>query len=335
LLLLLIKRVRARDNSMTTTISYQSLALQWEPRAKTDRPFLLIVIITISLALLLAIIVNSITVPKQTIREKIKVPDRVAQFILDKPKPVVPPPAPVIEKPKPQPKKKPKITKKQVKEEVVLTQKQEEARKTATESGLLALSEEFTDLIDTSDIDNMVGQRSRKVNVKSTMANVDTTLLTDNVNQGSGGAVVGDTFAQAGGAVTLDESQISVARTLLTSRVKQAQQADDKPQNKTKKARTGNYRPQEEIAFVMDKNKGKLHSLYRRARRSDPSIQGKIILDITIDPDGKVIKVVMKSSELNNSKLEARIISRVKQFKFGVANVKTVTVTYPIEFLPS
>jgi len=85
----------------------------------------------------------------------------------------------------------------------------------------------------------------------------------------------------------------------------------------------------------MDKNKSKLHSLYRHARRSDPGIQGKIVLEITISPAGKVLSVVMVSSELNNPKLESRIISRIKQFKFGEANVKKVTVTYPIEFLPS
>jgi TonB family protein len=85
----------------------------------------------------------------------------------------------------------------------------------------------------------------------------------------------------------------------------------------------------------MDKNKSKLHALYRKARRSNPGIKGKIVLEITISPDGKVLVVNIASSELNDSKLESRIVARVKRFNFGAANVKAVTVTYPVEFLPS
>jgi hypothetical protein len=48
-----------------------------------------------------------------------------------------------------------------------------------------------------------------------------------------------------------------------------------------------------------------------------------------------VLKVNVTSSELNDTKLEKRIVARVKKFNFGAENVKAVTVTYPIEFLPS
>ena len=99
--------------------------------------------------------------------------------------------------------------------------------------------------------------------------------------------------------------------------------------------RTGNYRPEEDIAYVMDKNKSKLHALYRKARRSNPGIKGKIVLEITISPEGKVLVVNIASSELNDKRLESRIVARVRQFNFGAADVKSVTVIYPVEFLPS
>ena len=85
----------------------------------------------------------------------------------------------------------------------------------------------------------------------------------------------------------------------------------------------------------MDLNKSKLHSLYRRARRHNPGLKGKIVLEITILASGKVSVVTIKSSELNDPALESRLIARVKQFDFGVQNLKTVTVTFPVEFLPS
>ncbi len=85
----------------------------------------------------------------------------------------------------------------------------------------------------------------------------------------------------------------------------------------------------------MDKNKSKLHSLYRRARRSHPGLKGKIVLEITIAPSGKVLKVRIKSSELNDPKLESRLVARIKRFDFGSYSVQKVTVTFSIEFLPS
>ena len=77
------------------------------------------------------------------------------------------------------------------------------------------------------------------------------------------------------------------------------------------------------------------HHIYRRARRADPGLKGKIVLEITIAPSGKVLRVRIKSSELNNPSLEARLIARIKRFDFGVSQTEKVTVTFPIEFLPS
>ena len=85
----------------------------------------------------------------------------------------------------------------------------------------------------------------------------------------------------------------------------------------------------------MDKNKSKLHSIYRRARRSHPGLKGKIVLEITIAPSGKVLSVRIKSSELNDPKLESRLVARIKRFDFGSDSVEKVTVIFPIEFLPS
>lgn len=85
----------------------------------------------------------------------------------------------------------------------------------------------------------------------------------------------------------------------------------------------------------MDQCKSKLHSIYRRARRSHPGLKGKIVLEITIAPSGKVLKVRVRSSELNNPKLESRLVARDKRIDFGSSSVEKVTVTFLIEFLPS
>ncbi|MCP5077769.1 MAG: TonB family protein [Psychromonas sp.] len=340
-----------------TNATYQQLALDWHPQSKTDRAFVLFVATILAFTMGFAWLMSTIEVPVETKREKVVIPERVAKFILDKPKPK---PKPVIKKkPKPKPIKKeePKLKKEDVKlkdkikikkqppkKERVLTENQKKARDKASQSGLLALSNELSDLMDTSDIDAMVGTKLSKGNGGSDAmlltSNNSSNLLTAGASKGSGG-VSASGVGRGGGksTVKLNRSEVAAAQqALLASRadtkiVKNEKKADKSGKKTTK--RTGNYRPEEDIAYVMDKNKSKLHALYRKARRTNPSIKGKIVLEITISPAGKVLKVNIASSELDDSKLERRIVARVKKFNFGADNVKAVTVTYPIEFLPS
>jgi len=330
--------------------SYQSLALAWRPKNKHDKPFILFTLFILVLFLGTALFLSSIEVPKEERRAKVDVPDRVAKFILNKPKPVVKPqpkPKPKkIEKPKPKPKPapKPKVKREKPKKEIKLTKKQKVARKKAEESGLLALSEELSDLMDTSSIDSMVGNAVRKPTNQTQIASIDTGILTAESLPETSGAKdsLGNKQKKYLSAIIsstiLDSEQDTTAQKLIAIRAggdaSKPDSTDPTKEKMKKQARVGNYRSEEDIAYVVDKNKGKLHAIYRRVRRSDPGIQGKIVLEITILPSGKVENVKIASSELQNTKLEARIIARVKQFDFGAQNVKKVTVTYPIEFLP-
>ena len=96
-----------------------------------------------------------------------------------------------------------------------------------------------------------------------------------------------------------------------------------------------NARGLEELTIIFDKYKGALEALYVRALRKDPSLQGKVVFELTINASGKVTKCKIISSELGSKSLEKRLVSRVKSFRFPAKNVATATVTYPIDFLPS
>ena len=327
--------------------SYQSLALAWRPKNRRDKPFILFTLLILALFLGTALFFSSIELPKKERQAKVDVPDRVAKFILDKPKPIVKPkPKPQkIENPKPKPKPapKPKVKREKPKQEIKLTEKQKAARKKAGESGLLALSDELSDLMDTSSIDSMVGNAVRKSTNQTQIASVDTGILTagslaSSETKGSRRVQPEAHLSTISSTTVLDSEQDATAQKLIAARagddVDKSDPTDPTKKKVEKRERVGNYRPAEDIAYVVDKNKSKLHAIYRRARRSDPGIQGKIVLEITILPSGKVENVQITSSELQNAKLEARIIARVKQFDFGAQNVKKVTVTYPIEFLP-
>lgn len=91
----------------------------------------------------------------------------------------------------------------------------------------------------------------------------------------------------------------------------------------------------EDIQIVMDRNKSGLYSLYNRALRRDATLQGKVVLEITIAPSGEVTNCRVISSELGNAELEDRIVRRVKLIDFGRKNVAPMTIKYPIHFIPS
>ena len=94
-------------------------------------------------------------------------------------------------------------------------------------------------------------------------------------------------------------------------------------------------RSREEIELVFDKNKSAIYALYSRALRDNPSLQGKVVLEVTITPAGDVTACRVISSELNDPDLERKLVARVKMFKFPARDVATMTTTKPIEFFPA
>ena len=91
----------------------------------------------------------------------------------------------------------------------------------------------------------------------------------------------------------------------------------------------------EDIKLVFDRNKGSIYTLYNRALRDDPTLQGKVVVKLTIAPTGQVLDCQIVSSELRSPDLERKLLVRIKQFDFGSRAVDTMVVTYPIDFLPS
>lgn len=94
-------------------------------------------------------------------------------------------------------------------------------------------------------------------------------------------------------------------------------------------------RSDEEIQVVFDRHKSALYRLYQRELRNDATLQGKVILRLTIEPDGSVSMVQVKSSEMDAPALVGDIVARVKGFSFGAKDVPAVTIVYPMNFLPA
>ena len=91
----------------------------------------------------------------------------------------------------------------------------------------------------------------------------------------------------------------------------------------------------EEIKLVFERNKGAIYAIYNRALRDDPSLQGKVVVELKIAPSGEVVDVRVLSSELKASELERKLLARIKGFDFGSKDVDVMVVSWPVDFLPS
>ena len=94
-------------------------------------------------------------------------------------------------------------------------------------------------------------------------------------------------------------------------------------------------RSREEIELVFDKNKGAIFSIYNKALRRNPTLQGKLVVQLTIAPSGDVTAVEILSSELDDEEMQKKLLRRIKMFKFEDKDVATVTTTKPIDFFPA
>jgi hypothetical protein len=98
----------------------------------------------------------------------------------------------------------------------------------------------------------------------------------------------------------------------------------------------GASRTDEEIQIVFDRYKSAFYRDYNRELRRNPTLQGKMVLRLTIEPDGAVSMCQLKSTDMDAPDLVAQVLSRVRTMNFGAKDgVQAVTIVYPIDFLPA
>lgn len=211
-----------------------------------------------------------------------------------------------------------------------------ELRERASKSGILAMQDELADLRDESLFSGVKGTGPLTVGSPITASGGGSgvgggargpSAISTAATRGSGGINTGALSREVGA-----KSQLaSRTTTQMTSPVKGmdiAKHAEDK----TKGPRA---RSREEIDIVVDANKGSLMAIYQRALRENPALQGKVVFEITIEPEGTVTASSIKSSDLGDPELEKKLATRIKMFKFGNKDVERMTVTIPIQFTPS
>ena len=316
---------------------YRTYELPWSTALEDDAKFKKLARGALLAALVIALVFWVLPEPQIDPTAAEEVPKRLVRLVLERETPSPPPPAPVVrEEPKPEPEPEPVVEQRVVEPEptpipepVVApppVDRTQQARDRARVAGLLPLASQLQALR------NNVTQLDRAETVGA--ANSDTpfaerSLVTSRVGTASGGINTAALSRNTGG-----NGLSGRETTVVENPVEGFAEAGGAAQ------RSGTSdlasRSREEIERVFDANKGRIFTLYNRALRENPALQGKVVLRLTISPDGRVTFCEIVSSELNDAELERGLVQRVLQFQFEArGDVESITTTKPIDFFPA
>jgi outer membrane biosynthesis protein TonB len=197
-------------------------------------------------------------------------------------------------------------------------------------AGLMAFKSQLAALANTK-IDPALGAQAQINNANSSAGTPERAMLTTSAPGSSGGinlAAVSRGLGPGGGSER--NSIRGGSLTQASSGIGTGAAA-----NRPVSGGPGPGRTDEEIQIVFDRHKAQLYRLYNLELRRDPTLQGKIILRLTIEPDGSVSLCQLHATNMNAPDLAAQVVERVKTFNFGAKVVPPVTIIYPIDFLPA
>jgi TonB family protein len=296
---------------------------------------------TLLLFVLLGLVVPFLPAPEKERAQMEKVPPRIAKLLVERKAPPPPPPPPKPKEPekvekKPEPKQPEKVEKKpepkpEPKKVEPKVDRTVAAREKAKKTGLLAMSDQFADLRDNSYKSKLQQSTPLRTGADASRSasNGKPSVIGATASKRSGGINTASLSRETGAAASLGNRTTTKVESSIPSA------ASTSSGNTTKGSARKAGRSSEEIQLVFDRNKGPIDSLYNRALRKDPTLEGKVVFALTIAASGEVTNVEIVSSELKDAKLERKLVARIKLFNFGAKDVGTMTVKYPIYFLPS
>ena len=316
-------------SAQVTTIRWESWALSEE----ADRRFRRIVLIVAVPAIILAILLSIFQMEVKKAESSSFNGARYAELVAEQPGEVAPPEQPKpAAKDSPQPPKDaapPKPVQKPTPQPVPQPSAREQAQKTQE---MKVIQDQLKDLRDQnlntlSDQPLVSSTITSKGGIGGSAASAEAIAQSAAANSGNG---IGGT-----GAVTSSQSGTGLGsrRTgSVQSPVGFGRSANQIGAN----GQVNNARSLTEIQEVFDRNKGSLTSIYNRQARENPNMgDGKLVLKLTIAPDGTVTQCTVVSSSFNDPDFDHKIVQRILLFKFAAKNVPPFTYnSYPIEFHP-
>ncbi|WP_444928890.1 AgmX/PglI C-terminal domain-containing protein [Microbulbifer sp. SSSA002] len=328
----------------TATLSYapwqlQETVLPWSASREEDQRFIKLLRAGLIALAISGIAVALAPVPELTREQAERIPPQLAKVILEKkelpkakpkPKPTVQKKPEEKKKPEEQPKQKaetpdkPKPVEKPRKVENPPVAKVQQAREKAANSGLNALADDLLDMRESfSTAEVSRGQLSAG---NATATKIERSMIADKSKAASGGVAAGKVSRDTGGVSLAGRESTRVQSTQATGSAKET----------VAKARgQKSIRTDDSIRSVMEANKAAIIAIYNRALRRDPTLQGRLTVQLVIAPNGAIASIKLVESELNNPALERKLLARIRMINFGSANVESTTKNYSIDFLPS
>jgi TonB family protein len=312
---------------------YREYDLPWTTGREQERRFQRLLGIVLLVCIALSIAWPFIPVPERDPFDVEEIPPRLAQLMLEE-EPLPPPPPPAREE-EPEPE-----VDEPVPEQVVETEAEPEPEPTPepepvvdratvarqeAEAALMPFAEDLADLVD-RDL-QVADERPLTASVGEAQRN-ERSMITSSVGTSSSGINTASMSRNTGGTAIAGRSTTKVESPV--AGISQAGPGASREGTSGKASRS-----REEIELVFDRNKGAIFALYNRALRRDPSLEGKLVLRLTIAPDGSVTMCEIVSSELGDEDLERKLVQRVKLFRFQAKDVEAITTTKPIDFFPA
>ena len=297
---------------------YREFELPWETDQEANDRFRKILRVLLIILAVFGILFPLLPSPKHTIAED--VPERLARVMMQTPKPPPPPPPP-----------KPKEEKPKIEPKVAIVKPPVDEHQRAKDTAQKQLNQVKDELADLRDVMDLTPLETKNLSgAVGADSHAERSLITSKVGSGSGGITSANAsrgFGTGAGSLTGHNTTAvssGIAKSGLNARGPAASGGGGKP-----------ARSREEIELVFDRNKGRIYSLYERALRENAELQGKLVLELTISPNGEVTMCRVVSSELKDPDLERKIISLVRLFRFDPKDVDTITTTKPIDFFPA
>ncbi|MES2918558.1 MAG: AgmX/PglI C-terminal domain-containing protein [Pseudomonadota bacterium] len=333
-------------------VPFRPLTMPWSGDEEEEKRYRKVMIISLCFGLLFGSVVI-VFKPGARVKQEEFIPEHIAELVVKK-----------KEEPKPEPKKE---TRKEseprpdqlrpdpqrVATTVPTDSAKAAARASAQTKGVLAFSDSFAELA--SDDVNLGGLGEAPVSNAGRQANGGApgsgapgsrALITSATGTGSGG--IANAGISRGGIGSGSGNSISgsgMATTVASSGVATAARAAARPGGGSGGASASGsgsgsggrpVRTDEDIQIVFDKYKSALYRIYNRELRNDPTLRGKMVLALTIEPDGRVSACRVQSTDMNSPALSSDIVERVLKFNFGAKEgVATTKILYPIDFLPA
>jgi TonB family protein len=288
--------------------------LPWSPSEETERRFrlilLILAIVLVGLALLLAVLPRT---PQVTNTDTL--PERVVKLVMEPPPPPPPPPPP---KPEPKPLEKSPTP-------VPAPRAPVDPRAKAAKSGLLAQSADLAAMLRDDNVDKLSKDQTLTAD-PGDVSTISRSTITSKTGSTSGGISAPTSSGLAAGSGSLNGIRTAAIKAPTLA----AAHAATRGGGGGKGSRSA-----DEVALVFDKNKGSIFALYTRALRDNPALQGKVVVEVTIAPSGEVTGAKVISTELNDPEFEAKLLARVRLYKFEAEDVAALTATREIDFFPA